>query len=264
MEGRTLKRTLGYLRKADDEFSLIHSGDSIAVGLSGGKDSLLLLYALSLYRRFVHKDYRLCAITVDPGFGFDAKPLRKFCESLDVPHYLREGKVVETAVKRRRRDKTPCAICSRLRRGALCEEAKERGFSTIALGHHRDDALQTFWMSMFMEGRLNTLAPKSFLSRSGITLVRPLIYLPESHIKGVVKRLGLPVQPSVCPFEGITARDEAKDAIAALCRTNPRADEMMFFALRNTEAYNLWDRYRVSGPPKCGHVKAVRQTRDEQ
>ncbi len=249
-----MKQTLGYLRKADDEFNLIHNGDSIAVGLSGGKDSLLLLYALNLYRKFTHKDYRLCAITVHPGLGFDPAVLRQFCASLDIPYYVREGQVVETALALRREGKSPCMLCSRLRRGALHDEALERGYKTVALGHHRDDALETFWMSMFLEGRINTLAPVTHLSRTGVTVIRPFIYLKEAHIKGVVKQLQLPVYAPVCPFDGYTMREKAKKDIAALRQSYANADEMMFRALRNTDGYNLWDKYRVNTPPKQGHV----------
>jgi tRNA 2-thiocytidine biosynthesis protein TtcA len=255
MRGRPLKHTLGCLRKADDEFGLIRNGDAVVVGLSGGKDSLLLLHALTLYRRFSHKDYRLCAITVHPGLGFDPAPLTRYCASLGVAHHVRPDDVVERALQHRREGKTPCALCARMRRAALCEEAKARGYDMVALAHHRDDALETFWMSMFMEGRLNTLPPKSHLDRTDVWVIRPFLYLGESHIKGVVRRLGLPVQPSPCPFDGHTMRDDAKAAIAALRERYPRADERMFDALRNTQAYNLWDKYRVASPPAQGHVK---------
>ncbi len=266
-----MKQTLGFLRKADDAFGLIQTGGRIAVGLSGGKDSLLLLYALSLYRRFAHKDYRLCAITVHPGFDFDPGPLHRYCDDLDIPYYVHEGSVVETAIEKIRDGKTPCALCARLRRGALCDQVVSLGYDTLALGHNRNDALETFWMSMFMEGRLNTLSPRARLSRTGITVIRPFLYLKEAHIKGVVKKLGLPVIPSVCPFDGHTMRDEAKAAIASLCKSHPNADEMMFRALRNTRGYNLWDKYaspdkpcsnhsqsphsHVANPPKNGPVK---------
>ena len=250
-----MKQTLGFLRKADDEFQMIQNGDSIAVGLSGGKDSLLLLYSLNLYRKFTHKNYRLCAITVHPGLGFDTTPLQRFCESLDIPYFVRDGQVVEAALQLKREGKSPCMLCSRLRRGALHDEAIARGYQTVALGHHRDDALETFWMSMFLEGRLNTLTPVTHLSRTGITVIRPFLYLREAHIKGVVKQLGLPVQPAICPYDGYTMREKAKKDIALLRQSYTNADEMMFRALRNTGAYNLWDKYRIKLPPEQGHVK---------
>jgi tRNA 2-thiocytidine biosynthesis protein TtcA len=234
------------------------------VGLSGGKDSLLLLYALNLYRRFSHKNYNLCAITVHPGLGFDPSPLQDFCDSLEIPYFVHMGQVVETALSLRREGKSPCALCSRLRRGALCDEANERGYGKIALGHHRDDALETFWMSMFMEGRLNTLAPVTRLSRSGITMIRPFIFLREVHIKGVVKQLQLPVCLSICPYDGYTMREKAKKDIAALRKSYPNADEMMFRALRNTDGYNLWDKYRVAPPPKQGHVQNATPADEEE
>lgn len=253
-----MKQTLGFLRKADDAFGLIHSGDRIAVGLSGGKDSLLLLYALSLYRNFAHKDYWLCAITVYPGFDFDPAPLRRFCTDLDIPFYVQEGRFVETAIEKRRPGKTPCALCARLRRGALCSKAASLGCGKLALGHTRDDALETFWMGMFMEGRINTLSPKTHLSRTGVTVIRPFLYLKEAHIAGVVKKLNLPVTPNACPFDGHTMRDEARAALSSLCKAHPKADEMLFRALKNTSGYNLWDKYRISDPPICSRLKNKR------
>lgn len=244
-----MKQTLGFLRKADDAFGLIRDGDRIAVALSGGKDSLLLLYALSLYQKFAHKQYDLCAITVHPGFGFDPSPLHALCADLAIPYHILEDRVVEAAIEKRRPGKTPCALCARLRRAVLCTKAASLGYKTLALGHNRDDALQTFWMSMFQEGRLDTLAPKSYLSRTGITVIRPFIYLREAHIAGTANKLGLPVLKNACPFDGHTMRDEAKAAIAALCKQNPKADEMLFRALKNTNGYNLWDKYTIAGVP---------------
>lgn len=239
-----MKQTLGCIRKADTDFALIEPGDRVAVGLSGGKDSLLLLEALRLYRLFSHKDYSLCAITVDPGYHFDPTPLQQYCQHADVPFYFRPGSVVQTANERAKPGKSPCPLCAKMRRGVLNSAAAELGYNKVALGHHRDDALETFLLSMFYEGRLNTLAPKSYMERAGVTVIRPLLYLEERHIRGAVRTLGLPVQPSVCPFDGHTQRQTMKDWLAHLRKTFPRADEMMFFALHNTDGYHLWDRYK--------------------
>lgn len=239
-----MKQTLGCLRRADDDFALLEPGDFVAVGVSGGKDSLLLLEALRLYQKFSHKDYRLCAVTVDPGFGFDPSPLAAYCQANGISYSLAPGQVVETANQLAKPGKSPCALCAKMRRGALNAKAKALGCNKVALAHHRDDALETFLLSMFYEGRLNTLAPKSYLQRADLTVIRPFLYLEEKHIKGVVKKLGLPVQPSPCPFDGHTKRERMKQFLKDLRRQFPRADEMMFFALSNTDGYHLWDRYR--------------------
>ncbi|MBQ9988497.1 MAG: tRNA 2-thiocytidine biosynthesis protein TtcA [Clostridia bacterium] len=247
------------MRRADFEFDLIHDGDRIAVGLSGGKDSLTLLHALHLYGMFSHKNYSLCAITVDPGLGFDPEPLRAYCQSLNIPYVFAPGAVVETALSLRKDDgKTPCFLCAKMRRGALNRVAAENGCNVVALGHHRDDALETFLMSMFYEGRLNTLAPRSYLERTGLTVIRPMLYLPELHIKGVAKRLELPVCPAVCPYDGHTMRETMKQTIKELSRRFPNADEMMFAALRNTNGYHLWDKYRVNDPVATGHLRRIK------
>lgn len=239
-----MKYTLGCVRKADEDFSLIQPGDFVAVGVSGGKDSMLCLEALRLYQLFSHKQYSLCAITVDPGYGFDPSPLSSYCKEHEIPFYFAPGAVVETANSLAKPGKSPCSLCAKMRRGALNAKAKELGCNKVALAHHRDDALETFLLSMFFEGRLNTLAPKSYLQRVDLTVIRPFLYLEEKHIKGVVRQLSLPIVPSPCPFDGHTKRETMKQYLKDLRKQFHRADEMMYFALSNTEGYHLWDQYK--------------------
>lgn len=241
-----MKKALGYLRRADNDFGLINDGDRIAVGLSGGKDSLLLLNSLRLYRLFSKKDYSFCAITVDPGLGFDAAPLSRFCKDNGIEHIYVPGGIVEKAIANTPGGKTPCSYCARLRRGALNGAAVAAGCNKVALGHHRDDALETLLMCIFHECRMSTLAPITYLSETNLHVLRPLIYMPEAHIKGAVNRLKLPVcKEKVCPFDGNTERERMKQIIKDMRKQFDQADEMLFRALKKTEAYNLWDKYRV-------------------
>lgn len=237
-----LKETLGFVRKADTDFGLIERGDRIAVGLSGGKDSLVLLQALHLYRLFSHKDYTLCAILVHPGYDFDPSPLVAHAQSLGVPLYIHPGNVVETANALAKPGKSPCPLCAKMRRGALNELAKEVGCNKVALGHHRDDALETLLLSLLHEGRIHTFHPRSYLSRMDLTVIRPMVYLPEKHVIHVVRELQLPVLASSCPANGNTQREEMKELLDALCRRYPNARELMLSALQNEAQYGLWDR----------------------
>ncbi len=236
-----MKRTLGCLRRADDRFGLIESGDSIAVGISAGKDSLLLLEALSTYRLFSKKDYKLYAITIDMGLKpFDLEPVRKMCERLDVPYTVVETRIGEIVFDIRK-EKNPCALCAKLRRGALNNTALSLGCNKVALGHNREDVLETLLMAILYEGRMAALEPRSYLDRSGITLIRPFVLLPEKHIISLARKLGLPVQPSPCPAAGRTKRQEMKDLLKHLAHLVPDAEDKLLGALMNTEQYRLWD-----------------------
>lgn len=240
-----MKKTLGCIRKADNDFGLIDDGDHIAVGISGGKDSMLLLEALYLYSKFSKKKYTLTAITIGPGLGFNPSPIQQRCSELDIPFIYQDAKIVEIALKKQRKDKSPCPICAKLRRGALNNLAKQAGCNKVALAHHSNDVLETLLLSMFFEGRLYTLSPKSYMSRAGITVIRPFVYLEERHIKGTVRRLQIRIIESTCPFDKHTEREEIKHLISEMRTKYKRCDEMMLAALKNTESYNLWDKYRM-------------------
>ena len=236
-----MKKTLGCLRKADQDFRMIDPGDRIVIGVSGGKDSLLLLHALSLYRKFSHKNFSLLAVTVTMGLEpFDLSSVRALCEHLEIEYLVREteiGKIIFDY----RREKNPCALCSKMRRAVLANTCVERGFNKLALGHHREDAIETLLMSLFYEGRFHTFHPKTAMSRTGITVIRPLIYLPESHVKHMERLLDLPVITSPCPANGETRRAEMKDLMRRLRQIYPDANERFLHALQQ-DRYDLWQK----------------------
>jgi len=236
-----MKKTLGCLRKADDDFGLIQNGDRIAVGVSGGKDSLLLLHALSLYRRFSRKHFSLSAITVDMGLEpFDLTAVQDLCSSLDIPYHIQKTQIGEI-IFTYRQEKNPCALCAKMRRAVLAKTCRDLEISKLALGHHREDALETLLMSLLFEGRFHTFHPKTTMSRTGITVIRPLVYLPESHVKHMMNELRLPVVTSPCPANGQTARREMKELLKQLRKTYPDAADHLFHALQ-TGKYDLWQR----------------------
>ena len=220
-----MKEVLGCLRRADEDFRMIAPGDHVAVGVSGGKDSLLLLYALALYRRFSKNPYTLTAVTLTMGLQpFDLGGVRALCETLDVPYIVRETEIGKVIFEERK-EKNPCSLCAKMRRGALVDLCLEVGANKLALGHHRDDAIETLFLSMLYEGRIHTFHPVTHLTRKGITQIRPLVYLPEKHVLHMVKTLGLPVVPSPCPANGRTKRDDVRDLLNAICRRKPDARE---------------------------------------
>ena len=236
-----MKKTLGCLRKADDDFTMIEDGDRIAVGVSGGKDSLLLLHALSLYRRFSHKDFSLFAITVSMGIEpFDLTGIKALCDSLNIPYLIRETEIGRIIFDYRN-EKNPCALCSKMRRAVLANTCVAEGYNKLALGHHREDAIETLLMSLFYEGRFHTFHPKTKMSRTGITVIRPLIYLPESHVKHMLNVLDLPVVSSPCPADGETRREEMKDLLRRIRQLYPDANDRFLHALRQ-DRYDLWQK----------------------
>jgi len=236
-----MKRALGYVRKAVEDFNMIQEGDRIAIGVSGGKDSLTLLKALKLYQRFSPVSYHLEAITITMGFDyFDITPVEEFCRELDVPFTV-VNTMIGKIIFEERKEKNPCSLCARMRRGALHDAALELGCKKVALGHNLDDALETFFLSLFHEGRFNTFSPVTYLDRKDITLIRPLIYAPEPEIIGTVRRQNIPVVPSLCPAAGHTQREEMKKLLRSLAKTYPNIREQMLTALKSKHNRNLWD-----------------------
>ena len=229
-----MQKILSYLRRAVQEYDLIENGDVIAVGVSGGKDSLVLLAALRAFQRFGLYDYRLEAITLDPQFGgvpTDYSPAAAFCESLGVPYHLiptEIGKIVFDV----RQETHPCSLCAKMRRGALHDQAKALGCNKLALGHHNDDAAETFLMNLFIEGRIGCYAPKSYLSRKDLTLIRPLSFVPEREIMRYAKRNIPQIVKSKCPVDGHTKREEMKQFIAERERQDPGFRKRIFGAMR--------------------------------
>lgn len=237
-----MKTTLGCLRKADTDFHLIEPGDRVAVGVSGGKDSLLLLHALSLYRKFSHKDFTLMAFTISMGLEpFDLSGIHRLCQELDIPYVVKQTEIGDI-IFNKRKEKNPCALCAKMRRGALNDMCREYGCNKLALGHHRDDAIESLLMSLFYEGRFHTFHPKTYLSRTGITAIRPLCYLPEYHVRHMVEELNLPVVKSPCPANGETKRQEMKELMQALRKRYPDAPDRFLHALQSDKQYDLWQK----------------------
>lgn len=237
-----MRKILGALRRADERFSMIAQGDTVAVGLSGGKDSMLLLYALHLYQKYAKKDYTLFAVTVDLGFGnYATEVMREYADGLGVPLHILKTNISEIVFDIRK-EKNPCALCAKMRKGALYEKATALGANKAAFAHHGDDAIQTLLMSLMYEGRMNTFSPKSYLSRRDITLVRPFIFLRESDIVSAVRRLEIPIAKNPCPIDFSTKREQAKDIVKYLDSLAPGAADNMLGALKNTQTYNLWDK----------------------
>ncbi len=220
---------------------MIEDGDRVAVGVSGGKDSLLLLYALSLYRRFSKTKYELRAFTLSMGEPFDTSGIARLCAQLDVPYTVKKTDIFQVLFDIRK-EKNPCSLCAKMRRGALNDLCREYGCNKLALGHHRDDVLETLVLSLLHEGRIHTFHPKTYLDRTGITVIRPMVYLPEKHVIHMQKALDLPVVKNPCPADGSTEREEAKALLDELCKKYPNARELMLSALRNTAQYGLWDK----------------------
>lgn len=233
-----LQKLLSYVRRCDTDFSLIQNGDKIAVGLSGGKDSLALLCALAAYRRFCPNPYELCAVVIDAGAGADFSPLVPLCESLDVPLHIVETEI-QPIVFEARKEKNPCSLCAKMRRGALDNKLVELGYDTLALGHNADDTVETFLLGMIFEGRLNTLQPKSYLDRTGIKLIRPLLYVREKETAAFVAENALPIITNPCPADGKTYRETMKSLIQNMQDIAPFAFDRIHGAIMHPERNNL-------------------------
>ncbi len=238
-----LQKMLSVLRKGIEKYNLIKEGDKIAVGVSGGKDSVTLLKLLAEYKRFSPQKFDLVAITVNLNFTgkkTDFSPIKDLCDSLGVLYYIEETDIGEIVFDVRK-ETNPCALCSKMRKGALNSLAKKLGCNKVALGHHADDLIDTLILSMLYEGRLSTFAPKSYLDKIGLTLIRPMIYLKEMDIKGFSKEL--PIIDSCCPANTATKRTEVKNVIKELSKLNPGVRDMIFTALIHPERYNLFDKF---------------------
>lgn len=237
-----MKKVLGCIRRACEDFHLIEDGDIVAVGVSGGKDSLLLLYALSLYRKFAPQCFEVKGLTLTMGLEpFDTSKVAALCEKLGVEYIVRPTEIGRIIFEERH-EKNPCSLCAKMRRGALNDLAKECGCNKVALGHHRDDALETLLLCLLHEGRIHTFHPKSYLSKADLTVIRPMVYLPEKHIIHVAREMQLPIIPSPCPANGATEREEMKYLLDSLCKLYPNAREMMLSALQNEAQYGLWNK----------------------
>ena len=223
-----MQHILGQVRRCVEDYHMIEAGDKVAVGVSGGKDSLLTLTALARLRDFYPISFQLEAITLEtgtPGMSFDA--VAELCRELEVP-YTRIHVPVYQIVFEERKEKNPCSLCAKLRRGSLNTALTERGIHKIALGHHYDDAIETLLMNLLFEGRIGCFQPVTYLDRTGITQIRPLLYCREDDIRRTVERLRLPVVHNPCPANGSTRRQEVKDLIHQLEGRYPDIKQKLF------------------------------------
>lgn len=229
----TLQRLLSYTRKAVDEYELINDGDKIAIGISGGKDSLTLLYALSELRRFYPKNFEVYALTVHLGIdGMDFSSIKELCDKLNVPYYIVDTEINDI-VFNIRKEANPCALCAKLRKGAFNNKALELGCNKIAYAHHRDDVNETFLMSLIYEGRIHTFSPITHLDKTNLTLIRPLLLAPEADIIGFARKYKLPVVKNLCPADGVTKRQEVKELIKQINTEAPGFHTRLFSAISN-------------------------------
>ena len=227
-----MQKMLSYVRRAVDQYHMIEEGDVIAVGVSGGKDSLALLATLANLRRFYPKKFELKAITLEMGYEeMDFTPVAELCKKLDVEYITRQTDI-QTIVFDIRQEENPCSLCAKMRRGALNDTAKQCGCNKVALGHHYDDVIETVMMSLLYEGRFNCFLPMTYLNRRDITVIRPMIYAPEAYIKSLVRRLELPVVHNPCPADGNTKREEIKQLIRTLEHQNHGVRQRIFGAVQ--------------------------------
>lgn len=235
-----MQHILGLVRACVEDYHMIESGDRIAVGVSGGKDSLLTLVALARLREFYPVDFSLEAITLEMGMpSMDFAPVAEYCETLGVP-YTRIQVPIYDIVFNERKEKNPCSLCAKLRRGSLNTALTERGISKIALGHHFDDAVETLAMNLLFEGRIGCFQPVTYLDRSGITQIRPLLYCHEDEIRRVAARENLPVVENACPADGQSRRQEVKELVTKLEQDYPDVKQKLFGAVQRYPLYG-WD-----------------------
>lgn len=227
-----MQKILSLLRRCVEDYDMISPGDRVAVGVSGGKDSLTLLAALARLARFYPGGFSVEAFSVDLGIpGMDLAPLADYCRDLGVPFHRIPTQMYHVIFETRR-EKNPCALCAKMRRGSLHTALQEAGIHKVALGHHYDDAVETFFLSLFYEGRLSCFQPVTYLDRTDITQIRPLLYVSEAMIRDAAARLRLPVLHNPCPADGHTKRQEVKELIASLERQYPKLKEYVFASMQ--------------------------------
>lgn len=240
-----LQQLMSPARRALEQFNMIEDGDRIAVGLSGGKDSIALLEIMAGIKRFYPKKFELFAITIDMGLDYDKEELKEMqnlCDRVGVEWIVEKTDIAEILFEARK-ETNPCSLCSKMRRGALCTVALKHNINKLALGHHADDLIETFFLSMFYEGRLSTFAPVSFMSRTNMTVIRPMIYIEEKNISAFMK--GKPVLHNPCPADKTTRRQYVKDLINNVKVDIPFVKQRIHSAITSPDRYNLFDKYDV-------------------
>ena len=230
-----MKKSVSLIRRAIEDYNMINDGDRIAVGVSGGKDSLVLLCALAELKKYYPKKFDIVALTLDLGFETDYSPIEKLCASLGVEYKIKHTNFKEIIFDVRK-ESNPCSLCAKMRRGALNDMALENGCKKVALGHHNDDVLETFFLSLIYEGRINCFSPVTYLDRTDITQIRPMIYVRERDVRGVVRNHELPVVKNKCPVDGVTKRQYMKDLIRQIEKeTTPGLRKRLFHAVQYSD-----------------------------
>ena len=230
--GGYMQQLTGRVRRCIDEYNMIDQGETIAIGVSGGKDSLALLCALTDLRKYHPKKFNIHAVTLAMGFtGMDFTPIEKLCKNLGVPYTLKHTDIARIVFDERK-EKNPCSLCAKMRRAALCNMIKELGIKKIALAHHYDDAVETFLLSLIYEGRLHCFQPKTYLDRTGVTQIRPMLYVEEKAIKKLVTTKELPIVHNTCPMNGVSKREAIKTLLKTLSLTEPDIRTRIFGAIQ--------------------------------
>lgn len=235
-----MQKILSHMRKAIEEYHMIEENDKIAVCLSGGKDSITMLHAFKALQRFYPKKFEISAISIDPGFEFfNTKLLQEICNEVEVPLFIEESHTKEIVFDIRK-EKNPCSLCANLRRGIINSVAIREGCNKIALGHNQDDVLETFLLNLFYTGSINTFAPTTYMDRSNITLIRPLIYAAEKDTKRFIKKNNISVMPKACPMDGTSKREDMKKMIFTMQKDIPMIRANLFGAIkRNIDGWKI-------------------------
>lgn len=234
-----MQRVEGLMRRAIQDYDMIQEGDKIAVALSGGKDSVTLLYNLKNLQRYFEKNFEIVAISVNPGFeNFDENLLQKICDDAKVELHIVKTNIYKIVFEERK-EQNPCSLCANLRRGTLNTTAKKLGCNKIALGHNEEDVLETFLMNLIYAGNISTFSPVSYMDKSGMTLIRPLIYVPEKLTKRFVKKNNIEIMPKVCPEDGSTTRAETLELLKELQIKNKQTKANIFGAIKRAQI-NGW------------------------
>ena len=240
---KAIRTVLACIRKADQQYNLINHGDKILIGLSGGKDSVVLTYCLSLYQKFSHTDFVIQPVILDLGFpNFDPTPMRDFCESLGLKLMVVDNTEVYKILQIQQKDHEhlPCSICSRMKKASMNKIANEIGFNKVSFAHHADDAIETYMMNSLFGGRVASFSPKMHLERADITFIRPLINVRESDIIKLVKEEKLPVLASTCPANMHTRREDMKNLLKEIYKQYPIAKDNLLTMLSNYEKEDIW------------------------
>ena len=233
----TLQKLYSYSRQCIQQFDLIQEGDRITLGISGGKDSLALLYAMAGLKKFYPKKFEIIAVTADLGFGsFDMSAVENLCRELEVEYHLLKTDIA-TILKEKVKKGTYCAMCAKLRKGAINNFAKEHGCNKVAYAHHQDDIVETMMLSLIYEGQFYTFGPKTYYKEADITVIRPLINIPESDMKGFRNKYSLPCVKNPCPHDGTTRRQYVKDLVAKINKDNPGVKKKMYNAILKGKIY---------------------------